>query len=93
MIENQQRELIRVSPSVDDLDAARQLQVICSMVPSIEALEIGKLMSLDAKLQKGLVIVTGRFSQADLAKLLGEFVTRTDAKHEIGIPHYERLPC
>ena len=67
-----QRKLLEVSPTAEDLLAAERLQFICSMEPSIKALTKGKLVSLGAKLEKGLVMMHGRIPKDDLAKLLGK---------------------
>ena len=67
-----QRGLIEVPLTADDLAAARRLQFLCSMNPSMEALKEGKLMSLGAKVVKGMFGMHGRIPKDDLARLLGK---------------------
>ena len=66
------KKLMEQPPSSEDLSAARRLQFLCSMGPSVVALNQGKLMSLGAELKQGMVIMKGRFCSEDLARLLGK---------------------
>ena len=65
------RELARVEPGVKDLEAARQVLLLCSMGPSVRALEDGRLLSLGAVYERGLVVMKGRLPRHRLAVLLG----------------------
>ena len=69
--EEARREQARVEPGVLDLRAARRLMMLCSMGPSIKALQDGKLSSLGAEYTQGLVQMRGRLPENRLAILLG----------------------
>ena len=69
--EQGRREMIRLDPDVRGLEAARHLMLLCSMGPSVQALEEGKLLSLGAEYKKGLVQMKGRLPAHRLALLLG----------------------
>ena len=47
--EEDRREQVKMEPGVRDLRAARRLLLLCSMGPSIKALQEGKLLALGAE--------------------------------------------
>ena len=69
--QEQVRERARLDPGARDLKAARHLILLCSMGPSVQALEEGKLLSLGAEYNGGLVKMKGRLSANRLVLLLG----------------------
>ena len=67
-----QRKQILSIPEPKDLHAARQAQFLVSMGTTFKAMQNGKLKSLNYAVKNGIVIMSGRFRQKDLAKLLGK---------------------
>ena len=65
------RAAILVTPSPRDMAAARQLLFLASSESAFLALRSGRLLSLGAQEHRGLVRITGRVGQAQLARLLG----------------------
>ena len=66
------RALIAVHPEPRDLEAARKLQFLVSMQDTFAAKKQGKLTNLSVTVQRGMVVMTGRFREKDLARLLGK---------------------
>ena len=68
--EEERREQVKMEPGVRDLRAARRLLLLCSMGPSIKALQEGKLLALGAEYTDGMVHMRGRIPENRLALLL-----------------------
>ena len=68
----QGRQAILQEPGPRDLQAARHLLFLVSMPDTLAALKRNKLSTLCVKMQNGLMVTTGRFTEKTLAKLLGK---------------------
>ena len=66
------RELIVTHPEPRDLEAARTAQFLVSMKETFAAMKKGKLSNLSVTVNKGMVFMSGRFRERDLARLLGK---------------------
>ena len=66
------RDFININPLSSDLEAARTAQFMASMDETCVAMKKGKLSNLSLSIKNGIVMMSGRFKEKDLAKLLGK---------------------